>query len=397
MPVLKRSLFRASAKPIQGKGSDRVIRFIASTQNVARDGGIVLARGWDTTNFEESHPSFLWAHNAEGLPLGRAISVGKTSDSLIIDVEFAGAEQSHPFAETVYRLFKAGFLKCVSVGFHVLEERAPTDEERERGAKWVATRAELLELSAVPVPSDPGAVATGREIRYAVQRGLIDRRTVDSVRHHLGAIDPWNEFAEVAEGVMNRMVEESDSAFILKVREADEFQEDSFDQTSYQSDPDVTAITGMLGEEIAIQGLAFPKDAGWDSESVESWWSENEQPVMDWRGEGGDEPEEEASDEVEHADDEDDTDEGHRSIRDVLDEMKALVSELSEIAARMEPEGDDESDDDEGKDNEARFEDAPTGRVDAAKRDASDAGSEQDLYGSLLDLTTRYAGESPNE
>lgn len=101
---------------------------------------------------------FLWAHQGDQLPIGKAVAVTKAADELRIDAEFAGAAEQHGFAETVYRLFKAGFLRSVSVGLRVAEERTPTPEEAARGARWVASRADLLELSAVPVPADVGAV-----------------------------------------------------------------------------------------------------------------------------------------------------------------------------------------------------------------------------------------------
>jgi HK97 family phage prohead protease len=162
-------------------GSDRTIRFLASTPNVARDGGIVDVEGWDTDDFMRSHPVFLWSHQSDREPLGKATRLVRQKDGLVIDVEFAGPEQRHDFADRIFRLYKFGALRAVSVGFRVLEEREPTPEERERGARWVASKALLLELSAVAVPADPGAVA----------KGAFSKSDYATLKSQFGEIDGW--------------------------------------------------------------------------------------------------------------------------------------------------------------------------------------------------------------
>lgn len=398
-------------------GKSRVIRFTASTENVARDGGIVEAAGWEIDNYRDVHPVMLWAHNPDGLPIGRAIDVKKAKNSLVIDVEFAGEEQAHPLAETVYRLFDAGFLKCVSVGFRVLSEREPTDEERERGAKWVATRAELLELSAVPVPSDPGAVASGREIASALVRGSITAKDARTIRHHLGAITPWSAFADAVERTaMNaRNVEEGEAAFTIKVRDAAEFVEDSFAEAAYQEEPMVVAVTGVLaeGEKVVIQGLAFPKEDGWTGESVASWWGENEEAVVAFEGEraGEDEEPEDESKDNDNAEPQDapaSDDDEEEDEEDRTSELRALGGEMRELAAQMVALADRFAPEDEGEDEEEPErkdqlnEDSQRSRsadpVGDAEPDAPAAAPvDEDQYRTLLDLTSQYVGDNAQD
>lgn len=148
-------------------GMDRTLTFTASTEEVARDDDIVLASGWEIENFMKN-PVILWGHNYGEPPIGRGVDVRKIAATktkkgrLEADIEFAGLEQMHDLAETVYMLYRDGFLKAVSVGFIPKEYKQLTDEERTKLdlPRWgtVTSRAELLEISAVSVPADAGAL-----------------------------------------------------------------------------------------------------------------------------------------------------------------------------------------------------------------------------------------------
>ncbi len=176
----------------QVPGADRVLRFIASTEEVARDGDIIRVTGWETERFEKN-PVFLWGHRYDEPPIGRVIRIRKVArpkdgrePRLEIDVEFAGLTQLHERAETVCLLYRDAFLNAVSVGFLPLEFQDLTDDQKKElglGA-WgrVIKRAELLEVSAVPVPADSGAVLIeDDEDRAAVKAALLSVRALAPV------------------------------------------------------------------------------------------------------------------------------------------------------------------------------------------------------------------------
>ena len=138
------------------KGNARALTFVASTENVARDGDIIETAGWQVASYLKN-PVFLWMHDPFTPPIGKALSV-KVGDTLDIAVEFDNDE----FADRIFGLYERGFLNAVSVGFLPMAHRKPDDEERAElklgpwGVVW--TKTELLELSAVSVPADPGAL-----------------------------------------------------------------------------------------------------------------------------------------------------------------------------------------------------------------------------------------------
>ena len=176
----------------------RVVRFRASTPAVDRHGTIVRPEGIRTEKFAKN-PVFLWGHDGYGglVPpdpesvIGRVVAWEKSPEAFDVDVEFAPAEVN-PRAEMAFRLVKAGFLNAVSIGFLPLrwhEERVPGEGGAEE-VRVVYDEVELLEVSLVPVPSNPEAVALARDIATALTRGVVPR----DVSEKLAPEDtPWKK------------------------------------------------------------------------------------------------------------------------------------------------------------------------------------------------------------
>lgn len=145
---------------IKGKEEDkRIISFLVSTGDIDRDMEILDPGGWKLKNYKKN-PVFLWAHDHRGLPVARGVKFKNEEDGLLIDYQFATAEE-YPFADTVYNLYKGGFLNAVSVGFIPLKWE---DGDMEKGKfRRRYTEHELLEVSAVAVPSNYNALAQARD------------------------------------------------------------------------------------------------------------------------------------------------------------------------------------------------------------------------------------------
>ncbi len=154
----------------------RTIEFAASTETPDRYGDVIRVDGWQLDNFQKN-PVFLWAHRSEDPPIGRIISATKDTSgtpTLVETVQFASADV-YPFADTVYKLYKAGFMNAVSVGFLPLEYEPlmTQSEDDEESAPfqtgWDFTMVEQLELSAVPIPANPEAL--GRVLKSVRRSG----------------------------------------------------------------------------------------------------------------------------------------------------------------------------------------------------------------------------------
>ena len=127
--------------------------FVASTGEVDRHGDTVAPEGWRLEAYRDN-PVVLWAHDYGEPAIGRAEAVWSDGRALRARLEFAPTE----FAGQVERLYRQGYQRGVSVGFRPLrfEERRDPLSGAFLGIRFLEQ--ELLEISAVPVPANGGAL-----------------------------------------------------------------------------------------------------------------------------------------------------------------------------------------------------------------------------------------------
>ena len=127
--------------------------FVASNGAVDRHGDTVAPEGWRLDGYREN-PVVLWAHDYRQPAIGRADAVWSDGRALLARLEFAPTE----FAGEVERLYRRGYQRGVSVGFRPLrfEERPDPVNGAFLGIRFLEQ--ELLEISAVPVPANGGAL-----------------------------------------------------------------------------------------------------------------------------------------------------------------------------------------------------------------------------------------------
>jgi len=170
---------------VKADGDDRVLTFDGSTETLDRADEVISAAGWELENYE-NNPVFLWAHNYSMPPIGKATKTWVQGKRLKFKIEFADTE-TYPFADTIYRLYKGGFMRAVSVGFLPLEvEDAEDDSGKSRKGKQPRrryVRQELLELSAVPVPCNPDA------LQNAVRAGALTAKDVGLLERQFKSAD----------------------------------------------------------------------------------------------------------------------------------------------------------------------------------------------------------------
>ena len=177
-PVKSINLSMKSA-PVQG----RIIRFIGSDESLDRDGDTISIDGWDVSAYMKN-PVVIYGHDYSGLPIARAVSVtpDKRTRQLLFDIKFPTIEElsSNPATpsehalrvDAIYNMAKAGILNTVSVGFRGIEYDATAT-----GRNY--TRQELMEISLVPIPANPNAVAIMRaaKVSDAVMKGVFTMQT----------------------------------------------------------------------------------------------------------------------------------------------------------------------------------------------------------------------------
>jgi len=150
---------------------DRTYEFTASTSGLDRDGEVILAEGWDLRNFKKN-PIIAYAHDYRALPIGRAPRVWVSKDGELKNTVEFPPEGTYEFADIVERLVDTGYLKTESVGFI---PKKWEDGDGEKAPKRKYTKQELLEISIVPVPSNPDA------LRNAVDNGIITTKEFETI------------------------------------------------------------------------------------------------------------------------------------------------------------------------------------------------------------------------
>ncbi len=141
-------------------------KVIATNETRDRDGEIIKVTGWNFDNYMKN-PVILSNHNytIENI-VGKATRVYLEEGNVIVEGVFAES----PAGVLAKSLYDGGFLKTVSVGF-IPKERDKTDYR-------IITQAELLELSFVPVPSNPSALSMdGKSFTEAKTLGLVEDET----------------------------------------------------------------------------------------------------------------------------------------------------------------------------------------------------------------------------
>lgn len=158
-------------------GREYHLKMRASTEHVARDAGIIPMSAWREGGLGrfQANPVILAFHNSRQLPIAMAVhtEISKKESSL---VEYWLFHEEDETSRIMKKLYERGFMRAASVGFivhdfEIVDEKKEKELQKEFNTKdaiyWIATRAELLETSAVPVPADPYALA----FEHAVDNG----------------------------------------------------------------------------------------------------------------------------------------------------------------------------------------------------------------------------------
>jgi Escherichia/Staphylococcus phage prohead protease len=171
----ERLLRAATIEKAAGGDGARRITFIASDETVDRYGDIIRASGWKLENFRRN-PVLLWAHSSREPPIGRVPDIRVEGTRLIADCDFV-PEGVDPFADLVWTLIDQKFVNASSVGFMPLADPKVIRDDDDMITGFEFNDQELLELSVVPVPANPQALAVARAFGADAdaQRRLFER------------------------------------------------------------------------------------------------------------------------------------------------------------------------------------------------------------------------------
>lgn len=134
---------------------EEVFWFQASVNTADRENEIIEKDGWDFENYLKN-PVFLTVHDYKKLPIGKTVALVPNDEGFLIGVVF---DDQDPEALIVKGKYQRGFLNAVSVGFIRKQVQGKLGGKQ----PMKTLKAELLEVSAVPVPGHPDALMIRKE------------------------------------------------------------------------------------------------------------------------------------------------------------------------------------------------------------------------------------------
>lgn len=228
---------------------NRSFKAIASTPMLDRQGDSIEQSGWVLDNFIKN-PVIPWAHSYWDLPVARATEIGVVDGNLQMTVQFP-PEEVYDFADTVWQMYRRGFMFAFSVGFIPIEYEGNWEDG------YNFTKCELLEVSAVPVPANAGALVLAQKL------GVMDNKHAKQMVSKIElALKNLKEASGMTEKQSTKKVEEktdtsefvkmSDLKDVLKELLAEKavvVEEDAEDT----SDTDEGGAKGLTNNDIVVQ------------------------------------------------------------------------------------------------------------------------------------------------
>lgn len=155
---------RARSAPTSHDATTRTIEFVAATEEPVEIGGgfveVLRMSGVDLKRYR-SNPVVLNAHGRRSVLniVGRSPDLHRSGAQLVAPVQFSDVTDA---GRKAYDLAREGTLRALSIGYRVRLARELREGEEDGGVvgpALIALEWELLEVSVVPIPADPGALA----------------------------------------------------------------------------------------------------------------------------------------------------------------------------------------------------------------------------------------------
>lgn len=183
---LSSKIAKFDIKELWENGSFKVV---ASDETVDRAGEVIKVSWWELDNFMKN-PVIIANHmyKVENI-IWKATNVYTEDYKLVVEWVFATTD----LAQDVRKLYDGWFIKTVSVWFIPLE--------RDQSQPNIITRAELLEVSFVPVPCNPNALSLGKEVvDDLIAKGLLIKEEVNEqeTEENENENETWAENEEIA-------------------------------------------------------------------------------------------------------------------------------------------------------------------------------------------------------
>ncbi len=255
-------------------------KVVASDETVDRVWESIKIDGWDLKNYFKN-PIILFGHKYNDMDdvVWKATKVYVENDQLIVEWIFAGTNSW----QQLRQLYEEWILKTVSVWFIV--------KERDTNNTKIITKAELLELSFVPVPCNPNALSLSKDVLDAcIENGMIkeidenddtscmEQDTIDEINSIENNDESENQDEPETE---NQESVENDEEKTIKEMEEVNIERDIYLQLQDQ----IRAVHGQNAWTLEIYTkhfIFFVEYETWRDYYDQAWKIKWEQALIDW-------------------------------------------------------------------------------------------------------------------
>lgn len=135
-------------------GSKNEPSMVVTSPDPDRDGDRIMPGGMQAENFLKNSP-LLFGHDHRALPVGTVTSLNQQDHHVVASWRWL---ENDEFADRVRNAWEQGVLRAASIGFRPLRS-VPNDFGGQDILEW-----ELCEISLVPIPANPAAVRTLKQL-----------------------------------------------------------------------------------------------------------------------------------------------------------------------------------------------------------------------------------------
>ena len=255
-------------------------KVVASDETVDRVGESIKVDGRDLKNYLKN-PIILFGHKYSDMDdvVWKATKIYVENNALIVEWVFAWTKSW----QQLRQLYEEWILKTVSVWFIV--------KERDANDKKIITKAELLELSFVPVPCNPNALSLSKDVLDAcIENGMIkeinenddtscmEQDTVDEINSIVN--DDENENQEEQNENNQESVENDEEKTIKELQEVN-IEKDIYEQLTDQI-REKNWRNSRIAEVYTKHFVFFVEYETWRDYYDQAWKIKWEQALVDW-------------------------------------------------------------------------------------------------------------------
>jgi len=142
------------------------------------EGDVVVIEGISLERFEKGGIPLLWSHESHAPPIGKTTFLQKLNEEVIAEFQYATKDEN-PFADTIYKLTKGGYINSFSISIKPKQE--PDSIEFMDNGRFKVNKSILLEVSSVNVPANADATVISRQLTKALDEKVITEDEKDEL------------------------------------------------------------------------------------------------------------------------------------------------------------------------------------------------------------------------